>query len=304
MKQTFYSLLIISLLLVSGNLSAQRDSSGQVSKKQPTALPKNPRVSSKPAYQPPKKSPSDSTATDTSSKYLKSKESLTQPINGGVMYLGLALGITRGQFAANTGDAIGYGFDVGALFNLAKNRTRAEWEKRWVNTYLGMHFMFLRNSSTSDGYSTNNGSYTTEIDAKVRNNMFQIGPISRVEFFPGPLKLFVEVGAGLSLFNGVHKIETTSIPNATHQPEEEKTASTSQTLRSNIIGYYNYAFGLRFASGEMGVEFKFSTLNGGTANYVDTKSVSFDRNTNKVSFSTHQSTTDLFIPTIALSGRF
>jgi hypothetical protein len=301
MKQSIYSLLIISFLLVGGNLSAQTDTAGLTPKKVPATQPKNPRVSSKPAYTPPA-----TNSTDTGHKNLKPKESLNMnaPMSGGLLYLGGVLGITQGQFAVNTGNAIGYGFDVGGLMNVSKRRTRKEWEKRWVNAYVGMHFMFLRNSSTSDNYSKSDGQYTTEVDAKVRNNMYQVGPLFRVEVLPGPLKLFAEVGTGFSLFNGVHKVETTSIPIANHQPEDEKTATESYTLRSNLIGYYNYAFGVRISGETIGIEFKFSTLNGGTATYVDTKSVSFNRSNNSVTYSTHQSATNMFIPTIAVSGRF
>lgn len=301
MKQVFYSLLIISFLLIGGNLSAQVDSVGKNPSKVLDPIPKNPRVSSKPAYTPHTGNPGD-----TSFKNIKPKESLDMnaPISGSILYVGGVLGITRGAFAAHTGNAVGYGFDIGGLINLSKKRTRKEWEKQWVHAYAGMHFMFLRNSSAYDGYTTNNGQYTTEVTAKVRNNMYQLGPICRVELLPGPLKLFAEVGTGLSLFNGVHKVETTSIPNAVHQPEDEITATDSYSLRSNLIGYYSYAFGMRISGPLYGIEFKFATLSGGNATYVDTESVSFNRNTNTVTYQTHQSTTDLYIPTIAISGRF
>lgn len=301
MKQVIYSLLIVSLLLVGGNLAAQIDSSKNDTKKLVEPVPQNPRVSSKPAY-----TPRNGIAEDSSQSVIKTRESLNMnaPISGGILYLGGALGITRGEFASNTGNAIGYGLDFGGLMNLSKRRTRKDWDKRWVNMYFGMHFMFLRNSSAYDGYTTNNGQYSTEVSAKVRNNMYQVGPIGRVEILPGPLKLFAEVGTGLSLFNGVHKVETTSTPNTTHQPEDVITATESYTLSSNLIGYYSYAFGLRISGQYLGVEFKFTTLTGGVANYVDTKSVSFDRSKNAVQYNTHQSNTDLYIPTIAISGRF
>lgn len=285
-------MLIISFLLLSGNLSAQRE-----------VPQKNPRTSSRPAYTPPKAGPSD-TIRDTSSKTLKTKASVDEEISGGVGYLGFVLGITRGEFATHTDNAIAYGFDAGGMMNLASRRKRSEWESRWVNTYAGVHFMFLRNSQATDDYSYTNGHYTVDVESKVKNSMFQIGPIFRVELLPGPLKLFAEVGAGGTLLSGVHKIETTSTPDAAHAIEGVKTATDSKTLRSNVIGYYNYAFGLRVSGKTMGVELKFTTLYGGEASYIDTRSVTFDRSNSTVQFETQQSTTDLFIPTIAVSGRF
>lgn len=296
MKLFILSLLTISFLLLSGNLSAQLDSSQRVPKK-------NPRSSRLPAYSPPQTNPTD-TIRDTSYKTLKTKESVDEQSGGGLGYFGLVLGITRGQFAANTNNAMAFGFDAGGMMNLASRRKRSEWEERWVNTYIGFHFMYLRYSSATDDYEISNGQYKTEIESKVRSNMFQLGPVCRLEVLPGRIKLFAEVGAGGTFFHGVHRIETTSIPVAIHQPEDEKTSTDSRTLSGNLIGYYNYAFGMRVSGESIGVEFKFTTLYGGLASYIDIESVTFDRNNNSVEFSTHRSTTDLFIPTLAICGRF
>jgi hypothetical protein len=265
----------------------------------------NPRVSGAPAY-----------VKDTLSAQRKSvmvidsissdsaKALQNAPIKGGVLTLAGLLGFPQNDFSTNTHDAIGYGFDLAVLFNLSSKRSRADWERRGVNIYFGGTCQFMRLDGTRDRYTYQDLNYNYSVTSKVRNNLLGLGLLTRVEFFPGAVKLFVETGVGTRLFNGSHQIEVESTPKASSNISDPQTSKNSNSLQSAWIGDYSYGGGLRISTSGMGIEFKLLSVKGSTADYVDIKSVKFDHSKKSVTYQTKQSQTDLFVFQIGLSGRF
>ena len=291
MKKTFYSLLFSLFNLFGMALYAQ---------KQVTPTPTNPRVSTKSFNQ-----------KDTVTSQFKpvtisdsSKVNSNKPIQGGLLSVSGLLGFPQNDFGAYTNNTVGYGFDISVLANVLSKRSRAQWDQRWVNVYVGGNFQFMRQDGTSDSYTVDNINNTSVITSKVRNNMSGIGLLSRVEFFPGPLKLFAEVGLGTRLFASNHNVEIENTPKIYTNPNDVVTTNKNYHLRSELIGNFSYGGGLRMSQNKIGIEFKILSVQGSTAKYVDVKSIQFNRNDNSVTYETKQSQTDMIIFQVGISGRF
>jgi hypothetical protein len=267
---------------------------------QAQSIPANPRYSTKPS--------SVKDTLSTQNKVVTIKDTVqkdpNRPIKGGVFTLSGVLGFPQNDFNTNTNNAIGYGFDIAVLINLSGKRSRAEWEHRFINVYLGGNFQWMRQDGTRDSYSFEDSYSTTTVSSKVRNNLTGIGLLTRAELFPGAVKLFFELGAGTRLFSGAHHIEVENRPLSSSNPDDVRTTTTNNNLRSALIGNYSYGGGLRICKNEIGIEFKFTSLKGTTAEYVDIKSIQFNRSNNTVSYETKNSKTDIIVFQIGISGRF
>jgi hypothetical protein len=291
MKKQPVFLIVIMLMIWSPILKAQTTPSVEPAD--------NPRISGGQAYVKDSVGAQNKSVTrDTTQK------DPNRPIQGGVLSLAGVLGFPRGDFSRNTDNAIGYGFDLTILFNLAEKRSRSDWELRWVNMYIGGNFQFMRQDGAGDSYSFDDQYATTKITSKVKNNMTGIGAIGRVEFFPGNFKLFIEGGAGTRIFTGKHTYEVENTPYNSSDPAATQTTTTNKVLRSVVVGNLNYGGGFRVCGESVGVEVKVLYVNGGDAEYVDIQSIRFDRNTGSVTYDTKRSSTDMITFQIGLAGRF
>lgn len=301
MKQQSFILLFILLVLSVMTTHAQQDTVNKRTGTIPVKQAANSRIS---VNQP--SGNQYKAGVDTATRIRDSLHTiaLNEPIQGGVLSIGGILGIPVGEFAEHTNGEIGYGFDITVLANLASKRTRKEWEERFVNCYAGGYFQFMRQSGTSDSYEYTDGYFTTTVDSKVRNNITSFGALTRFEFLPGKVKIFVEAGAGFRVFNGVHQVSVENKPNNSSNPDDIRTVDNRKGLGGTWVGNYGLGGGLRFGGASMGIELKLTAVKGTTAEYIDIESVRFNRTNNKVTYSTLQSTTDLFIPQISISGRF
>lgn len=251
----------------------------------------NPRVATSPAK--------DSVAKPVA------KADPNEPVSGGLVSLGLAFGIPRGEFKDNTNGDLGYGFDITVLVNLgAGKRSVAEWNDRFANVYLGGGFQYMRQSGSTDRYSVSNYMSETNFESKVVNNMYALNLVSRVEVLPGPVKIFGEVSLGARLFSGVHKLHVEDVPYSSTNPNDIRTQDVSNGLRSSIVGNYALGGGIRVGSNNVKVELKVMYLTGSTAEYVNMQSIQFDRTENSVTYSTLRSTTDMIIPQLSVSLGF
>lgn len=233
------------------------------------------------------------------------KKDPNEPVSGGLVSLGVALGVPQGEFKTNTNGDLGIGFDIAVLANLGSGKhSAAEWNDRFVNVYLGGAFQYMRQSGSTDRYSVRNYLSQTNFESKVVNNMYALSVVSRVEFLPGPVKLFAEGALGGRLFSGVHKLHVEDVPYYSTNPNDTRTQDLSNGLRSSIVGNYALGGGLRAGSETVKVEFKVMYLFGSTAEYVNTNTVQFNRTENSVSYSTLQSTTDMIIPQLSVSIGF
>ncbi len=301
MKLLSFGLVFIVLILSVMTASAQQDTLNKRKGSTSVKPPENSRISVKQPVGNQYKPAVDSVARRQDSLRIVA---LNEPIQGGILSIGGILGIPVGEFADHTNGKVGYGFDITFLANLASKRTRKEWEERFINYYAGGYFQFMRQSGTSDSYDYTDGYFTTTVDSKVKNNITSFGVLSRIEFLPGKVKLFVEAGAGFRVFNGVHQVSVENKPNNSTNPDDIRTVETRKGLGSTWVGNYGFGGGIRFGGESMGIELKFTSVKGTTAEYVDIESVRFERSNNKITYSTLQSTTDLFIPQISISGRF
>ncbi|MES2559899.1 MAG: hypothetical protein V4590_09180 [Bacteroidota bacterium] len=228
-----------------------------------------------------------------------------EPRSGGLVNIGLVIGVPQGEFKTNTNGDLGYGIDVSVLANLSSGkRPAAEWRARFVNVYLGGAFQYMRQGGSTDRYSVKNYMSTTNFESKVVNNMYALNVVSRVEVLPGPVKLFAEVSAGGRLFSGAHKLHVEDVADNSVNPNDTRTQDESNNLRSAVVGNYAWGGGLRAGSDMVKVEFKVMYVTGSTAEYVDMKSIQFDRTDNSVTYSTLRSTTDMIVPQVSVSIGF
>ncbi|MES2780331.1 MAG: hypothetical protein V4651_10590 [Bacteroidota bacterium] len=228
-----------------------------------------------------------------------------EPVYGGLVNIGLAIGVPRGEFKTNTNGDVGIGFDVSVLANLGPGkRSAAEWNDRLVNVYVGGAFQYMRQSGNSDQYSVSNYFSETSFESKVVNNMYALNVVGRIEFLPGYLKLFGEASAGGRLFSGVHKLHVDDVPYSYTNPDDRRTEDFSNGLRTDIVGNYALGGGLRVGSDNVKVELKVMYLWGTSAEYVDMHSIQFNRNDNSVTYSTRSSTTNMIIPQLSISLGF
>lgn len=297
MKHLLNFALVFVLMLCTSMLNAQT--------KPPVAPDANPRVSSGTAYVKDtvsaKNKPvtvKDSTAIDSAA------EDPNRPIQGGILCLGGTLGFPLGELATNMNEAIGYGFDISLLFNLAGKRSRAEWDRRWVNVYAGGNFQFLRLQGKKDNYTIEGNNSSTDVTSKVKNNISSLGVLGRVEFFPGKLKLFIEGGAGARVFKGKHEYKLVITPDVSNHPNDVRVEEETKTLKTSFLGSYSYGGGLRMCSDVVGIEFKVMYVNGAQAEYVDMESLKFNRANETVTYDTKKSATEMVTFQIGVSGRF
>jgi hypothetical protein len=134
--------------------------------------------------------------------------------------------------------------------------------------------------------------------------MYALNVVSRVEFLPGPVKIFGELTLGARLFSGVHKLHVEDVPYYSTNPNDTRTHDVSNGLRTSIVGNYGFGGGLRVGSNAVKVELKVTYLTGSTAEYVNMQSIQFDRADNSVTYSTLRSTTDMIIPQLSVSIGF
>jgi hypothetical protein len=264
----------------------------------------NPRISGSPAYVKDTVTAQHKTVTSNDTAATKDTADPNKPIMGGVISGFGLLCFPLGDFAAKTNDATGYGFGASVLFNLAKRRSRAAWEQRWVNIYGGGYFQFTRLDGISDRYTIEEQTSTTVITSRVRNNMTGVGVLGRAEFFPGKLKLFIEGGAGTIIYNGKHAYEVENTPDGSSDPDDVLKTETTTGLRSDLLTNYFYGGGIRLGHKSIGLEMKVLYCNGSKAEYVDMESITFDRTQKTVSYTTQKSSTDMVIFQLGLAGRF
>jgi hypothetical protein len=233
------------------------------------------------------------------------KKDPNEPTSGGLVSVGVVLGVPQGEFNTNTNGDLGIGFDIAVLANLGSGkRSAADWSNRFVNVYLGGAFQYMRQSGTTDRYSVRNYLSQTNFESKVVNNMYALNLVSRVEFLPGPVKLFAEGALGGRLFSGAHKLHVEDVPYQSTNPNDIRTQDVSNGLRSAVVGNYALGGGLRAGSETVKVECKVMYVFGSTAEYVNTNTVQFNRTENSVTYSTLQSTTDMIIPQLSVSIGF
>jgi hypothetical protein len=292
MEKRWFLGIVLALIIWAPTLKAQVSSKDTVIH--------NPRISTKQTL------PTDSLGAHNKlvSPNPSAEYNPDEVVKGGVLSLSGLLGFPEGDFYQNTHNAIGYGIDFTMLFNLAGKRSKAEWENRWANMYAGGNFQWMRLNGASDQYSFADNNSTTEVSAKIKNNIMGIGLVTRVELFPGVVKLFAEAGLGARVFSGSHHLEITNTPYGTSNPEDIYSTTTNKNLQSSLIGNYSYGGGVRFGTKGIGLEFKVLSVKGSTANYVDINSIQFNRTNNTVSYQTHKSHTDVVVFSIGLSGRF
>ena len=319
MKTIYYLLLINVICGFETALMAQNkpESTPKVYKSTPVQT-SNPRIKSQqgaPVATP--NQPSNNLLRNNNSRPTTSpvKDSVTQPAlvnhsneltHGGLVNFGFAVGIPRGEFKDASGGDVGFGFDVTILANLSGGkRSAADWRDRFVNVYVGGNFQYLRQNGITDNHTEENSFSVTSIESKVVNNMYALNVVSRIEFFPGLVKLFAEASAGGRLFNGVHKLHVEDVPKgAFTNPNDTRITDYRNGLSSSVVGNISGGGGIRVGSDQFKVELKVMYVKGTTANYVDIESVKFDRNTNSATYTTQSSTTDMIIPQLSVSVGF
>jgi hypothetical protein len=227
------------------------------------------------------------------------------PVGGGLLSLGLAIGLPQGAFKTATNGDVGLGVDVSILANLAGGkRSPSEWAQRPLNMYVGGNFQYMRQNGVTDRHTEQNSFSSTAIESKVVNNMYALNAVARLELLPGLVKLFAEVSAGGRLLNGVHKLHVEDNPIFSTNPNDKRILDYSNSLSSSIVGNLGFGGGMRVGSEMIKVELKVMYIKGSSAEYVDMKSVTFNRTENSISYSNLHSVTDMIIPQLSVSIGF
>jgi hypothetical protein len=224
--------------------------------------------------------------------------------------LGLIVGLSSGEFKEASNNNWGIGFDIHCMYNFMGTDDK---DKSPVNVYLGGEFQYLyfggKNHSVTydDPYPYN--AITNEATTSVNSNVYSLMMVSRIEFFTGPIVPFIEGAIGGRLFNGNEKVtvDRTQKPGST-LPSGVTFTPTSNTIsnasQGNFVGTYGYGGGLRFTTGVISIEAKLMYMMGTTGKYIDNESIEYNQSTNKYSYQTKSSTTDMLLPQLSIGATF
>ena len=230
--------------------------------------------------------------------------------NKGLISFGLLVGLTQNQFQEVSNSDWGIGLGITVMGNIMGTDAK---EKSPVNIYIGGSFEYLYFGGKSSSYSYNDpypyNPIKNNVTTSVNSNIYSLLLVSRVEFFNGPVVPFIEGAVGGRLFDGKEKVSVarTQEPGSILPSGITFTPTTtdfSDNLQSDIVGTIGYGGGVRIGSPKLRVELKLMYMPGSKGKYIDNTSIQFDKGSNKFTYTTTTSSTDLLLPQISVSANF
>jgi hypothetical protein len=218
--------------------------------------------------------------------------------NSGFITINGLIGLSSGAFRTLTGGDWSYGFGVSGYYNLTKGNSIA-------NLFVGCGFDYMIFGSQKREWSQNdpyNSAIKIDVTEKASVNALGFFAASRLELFRGSIVPFIEAAAGFRGFWGNQTITTTTALKSGYTATNftPTTSEVSQNLGGDMVWIYGYGGGVKLGSEHVKLELKLMYMKGATANYIDPESLTYNSISQKLSFNTLKTETNLLIPQLGL----